>query len=400
MPHRSGFWILVLITWLKSDLGTGASVLDQWQERNPLPTNNLAAVTFGSGLFIAVGDALYKGEQPVKPAIIRTSPDGVAWTTPSVGSASHLFGAASGNGIFVAVGARGTVLTSANGFEWEAQNPGVTNDLFGIAYGNGAFVVVGGDQEGAGMHVILTSTNGVEWTLRASGTNVLFDVVFGESKFVAVGRYFADRFSHSVVLTSEDGLAWNRLETDFHFGVKAIAYGANQFVAVGTYSRGGAQGYAIVSKDGTNWTRTEQIGLGIDLLDITFGNGTFVLVGSHSYIADSVDGLDWRGRFLDTTRHLVGVAYGKGTFVAVGTAGMIVQSQNVAVPSIGRPSFTEKGATMTVSGEIGRRYRVQSSRDISTWTDIGAFTNRAPMMDFVDPLTTEVAQRFYRVISP
>src|SRR5580765_60693 len=71
-----------------------AEALDNWHGRNPVPTaNRLAAVAYGNGLFVAVGDS----------EIIQTSADTVHWLPRHSGSNS-LRAVTYGNGRFVAVG--------------------------------------------------------------------------------------------------------------------------------------------------------------------------------------------------------------------------------------------------------------------------------------------------------
>ena len=65
-------------------------------------SNNLIGVTYGNGLFVAVGTS----------GTILTSPDGVTWTQRTSGTDDTLRGVTHGNGTFVAVGIYGTILTS------------------------------------------------------------------------------------------------------------------------------------------------------------------------------------------------------------------------------------------------------------------------------------------------
>ena len=74
--------------------GTTWTLRDQ---RNPLK-----GVTYGNGLFVAVGDV----------GAILTSSDGVSWTQRTSGTSNWLRGVAYGNSMFVAVGWFGTILTS------------------------------------------------------------------------------------------------------------------------------------------------------------------------------------------------------------------------------------------------------------------------------------------------
>ena len=72
---------------------------------------------------------------------------------------------------------------SGVGATWTLRVPGI-NNLNGVAYGNGTFVAVGSNG------TILTSRDGVSWTVRTSGTaNTLYDVTYGNGLFVAVGVY-------------------------------------------------------------------------------------------------------------------------------------------------------------------------------------------------------------------
>ena len=56
-----------------------------------------------------------------------------------------LTSAASGNGIYVAVGKYGFMMRSLDGNTWTAVSSGVEGELGGVAYGNGVFVAVGGN---------------------------------------------------------------------------------------------------------------------------------------------------------------------------------------------------------------------------------------------------------------
>jgi len=96
-------------------------------------TTPLSAVTYGNGLFVAVGG----------DGTILTSPDGVAWTRQNSDTTSWLSAVTYGNGLFVAVGGDGTILTSPDGVAWTRQNSDTTSWLSAVTYGNGLFVAVG-----------------------------------------------------------------------------------------------------------------------------------------------------------------------------------------------------------------------------------------------------------------
>ena len=71
-----------------------------WTQRASVADNGLYGVTYGNGLFVAVGD----------DGAILASPDGVTWTARTLGG-KGLHGVTYGNGLFVAVGPGGAILT-------------------------------------------------------------------------------------------------------------------------------------------------------------------------------------------------------------------------------------------------------------------------------------------------
>jgi hypothetical protein len=118
---------------------------DVWESHGSGVTKTLYGVTYGNGLFVAVGES----------GTILTSPDGITWTDRSSGVTVYLNGVTYGNGLFVAVGQSGAILTSPNGITWTNRSSGVTNNLYGVTYGSGLFLAAGG----SGMIVTLYSSN-------------------------------------------------------------------------------------------------------------------------------------------------------------------------------------------------------------------------------------------------
>jgi hypothetical protein len=87
-------------------------------------STNLRAVTYGNGLFVAVGDS----------GVVITSSDGITWTSRTSGVNNILYGITYGNGLFVAVGNSGVVITSPL-FDFGKYNPGVNlYDFAGFTY--------------------------------------------------------------------------------------------------------------------------------------------------------------------------------------------------------------------------------------------------------------------------
>lgn len=65
-----------------------------------------------------------------------------AWRNP-VPQGNDLLGITYGNGIFVAVGERGSIVTSSDGSSWTIREAGERGQFRNVAFGNGVFVIAG-----------------------------------------------------------------------------------------------------------------------------------------------------------------------------------------------------------------------------------------------------------------
>jgi hypothetical protein len=330
-------------------MAASSDPLDNWHWRNPLPTgNSLAAVAYGGSGFVAVASS--RGNGPV----IASSTDGTNWVgnafglsdslyavtygnglylavgfdddagnaaflisgdarnwaaiTPQADAASFFFGAAFGNGKFVAVGEAGKVLTSPDALTWTAHTTGTGNDLAAVAFGNGVFAAVDGVGE------ILTSTNGASWQVRYSNTAQSFTAIsYGNGKFVAVG-------GNGAIFTSADATSWSAQTSGTSAYLSGISGGNSRFVAVG-------YNVILTSTDATNWTMQASDAA---LAAAACGDTTFVTVGSSANntaaILTSPNGTTWAQRVSGTTTKLGGITYDNALFVAVGDGGTLLTS--------------------------------------------------------------------------
>jgi len=273
----------------------------EWTEQDSTTRNNLTGVSYGDGQYVAVG---WRGT-------ILKSGDGTSWSIVESPTPYDLEDVAYGDSGFVAVGYRGVIVHSADGSEWNLRANDLENWMYkyGVGYGNGAYMVVGGRNG-----VALTSSDGINWTNQASGTNShLNDVVYGDGIFMAVGE--AGAFALA------EGLGWSYPPTGSMTSLNTVSYGNGKFVAAGITRN------IFGSADGVEWTVLRSLaGTGSYYLGSTYGNGRFVFVGYGGLITTSADGAIWSDPASGTTADLYGVAYGGGIFVAVGTGGEILTS--------------------------------------------------------------------------
>ena len=370
-----------------------ADPVANWHTRSPpaSSTGNLAAVTYGSGVFVAVGGSADQRE------LILTSPDALTWTARSSGNTNPLTAVAHGNGTFLAVGTfhsggglpdSAMIVTSSNGTDWTNSTAFPSNTLQAVTYGNGVFVTVGD-------RVILTSSNGVSWSSQnLSGQPVyLRYVVFGNGLFVAED-------GNGYTVTSPDGYTWvNRRNAPEPL---AMTYGNGVFVVISGEFNNPSVRWVLSSADAENWTLRGYPGVATLGEGLTYGNGTFVLLGIGGSIAYTSD-LNlaiWNQRVLGNFS-LRDVTYGRGTFVIVGDQGVILQSDPLPTARLMAGPLSDRGLPLTISGEAGLSYRLQASADLpaTKWTDLLTFTNTAPATTFVDSDATHFSRRFYRVVA-
>ncbi|MBE0558413.1 MAG: hypothetical protein IH628_14385 [Proteobacteria bacterium] len=261
---------------------------------------------------------------------VSTSADPLAnwhWRNPLPEEMQNLVAVTYGNGTFVIIsnslsGDTWMIRSSTDGVTWTERATGTNRRLSGITYGNDTFVAVG--EAGT----ILTSTEGVTWTSRYSGTiNSLSGVTHGNGIFVAVGQA-------GTILTSIDGITWNATTAGYSFS--SPTHGNGAFVAVGPSPIGAGFSIFTSNDDGLTWARTftQEACIGpigcawIFIRGVTYGNGILLALPDWGPFLTSADGQTWTivHHIPDSagTSYLHAVAYGDGAFVGVGKEGRIV----------------------------------------------------------------------------
>ena len=213
-------------------------------------------------------------------------------------------------GLYLATGGGGdggTILTSTDGLDWTVRADGRAlghspSLVWGLAYGGGRCVTVG---HFGGTSV---STNGVDWSYGKADTSALTGVAYGGGLFAAVGDSQGN-VSGPGVFISANGTNWTRKtlspsETRTFFDV---AYGASKFVATAE------GGYIYTSSDGEVWTRSATTNAG---KIITFRNNLFILSSTAGTNLLSRDGIDWTPASTGLTNQLGKPIYASGMYIA------------------------------------------------------------------------------------
>jgi hypothetical protein len=151
-----------------------------WTQQSVGVFNELESVTWSPalGIFVAVGlaDPLTFAETVV------TSPDGITWTAQvSVpGFGNDLLAVTWGKGMFVAVGPTGVINTSPDGITWTDQPQVSIHDFSALTFGNGLFVA--GGQAGE----LWASPDGIIWFQEPTAGGWIEDVTWNGTFYIAV----------------------------------------------------------------------------------------------------------------------------------------------------------------------------------------------------------------------
>ena len=285
-------------------------------------SEHLSGVTYGNGIFVTVGD---KGT-------ILTSSNGTTWTERTSGTSEQLYAVTYGDGLFVTVGENATILTSSDGTTWKERDGlrskwAIPKYLKGVTYRKKLFVAVGRNG------LILNSPDGTTWKERKSGIgHNLVGVTYANGMFVSVGK-------NGKIVTSFDGNWWVKRTYVLETWLNGVTHGNDTFVTVGD------NGIILTSSDGISWTkitsfttnRLRTVKFLPSLTDISCSKsssesksstGKFVLVGNSGTIFTSSDGTSWKNRTSGTANNLTGITYGNNTFVTVGDNGTILTSSD------------------------------------------------------------------------
>jgi hypothetical protein len=413
---------LGLATWRVA----AVDALDQWSTAYST-SNELWAVTFTSGLFIAGGEN----------GVMLTSPDGWNWMAAKTATKSRIRSITSnGFGNFLAA-TDGPLLQSDDAKTWVTvpvklydSHENATNWLVGIeavAFAGSTFIF-GGSACSFCAPEIFTSTDwyagvGLEPAApSAQGFGSYSVITPGKSGtneyLVAAGSIF-EPLLLGTPLTVNGRATWRFNKAQGPYAgyatpseyVEAGAFGNSLFVLVGM------EGPTLVSTNyGDSWKTVltgnpppNVVPSGSDYLNqsvgtgLAFGNGTFAACTDHpNHILTSTNGV-WTEHLLPFPlptkpfeRYEYGlnaITYGLGRFVAVGAD--IVVSGDVSIPMISVDTEASSGAFLRVSGEIGRAYVLENSPDLVAWNEALSYTNTAPLQ--IIPVDQSSPSVFYRV---
>lgn len=272
---------------------------------------NLRDVTYGQGLWVAVGDVLN----------IRTSPDAITWTDrTSPLTTGNFIDIAFANSVFVAVAssAPNRAIWSSDGITWNlpTTEPTISGGA-GIAYGNGKWVI------SASTSSSISTDNGVTWTSYSfTSIGIVTGLSFTNGLFVAT--------TSTGAAYSADGISWTSISFGPSGTPRDICFFGTKFYLVTS------TGAIYSSATAQTWTleRAAPSGAQHDAIVATESfMVTLGLQGGQIRSVVSLNGTEWQVTPTGVNTRAFGMGYGNGMVVGVGPNQGAIRSQSI-VPAI------------------------------------------------------------------
>ncbi len=261
-------------------------------------------------LFCAVGNG---GNVTAGTTPIVTSPNGINWTTRTISAVggqefSSICWSAPRQQ-FVAIGYYSSVSSyvarSTDGITWSVTASPATNNWSSVCWSDELAIFVAVARTGTANRV-MTSTNGSTWTIRStSGKDYTWESVCWSPQlgiFVAVAGMNLRANSNDCVMTSPDGINWTLRTSPVNIW-QSVCWSPelSLFVAVGNDASSTNAAYynylVMTSPDGINWTSRDTSAFGnISWNTIIWVKelGRFLISGSDSgSLLTSTDGINW-----------------------------------------------------------------------------------------------------------
>ena len=253
---------------------------------------------------------------------IATSVNGINWVGRT---ATTVFGS-SGNSytilwipglnIWVAGGSGTSLLaTSTNGIQWVIRTTPLTSACYSLAW-NGSLLVAGG---GSGTFLIATSPDCVNFTGRTQA--LISSAVYGITWSQTLGLFVAVGTGTNSIMTSPNGVTWSLPTGGAGASLLLVptAYVVvwnpvqNQFI-IGGNSTSSTTNTLLTSVDGANWLGMTSLHAILYTVNCVAWNGSIWVAGgisatANTVVASSPDGLVWTAASITNMTQIYGIAW-------------------------------------------------------------------------------------------
>jgi len=218
------------------------------------------------------------------------SVDGLSWTLVPRISANPLSDVTWGQGVFIAVGEHGTVATSTDGNAWSIGSAGVTEDLSQVLATEDGFFALGAEG------TVLQSSDARQWSaLPGTAGGNARQIAVGDTRLVAVG-------GSGLLRTYSEAEGWvDRMSVgvDGDTLLTGAAWGGTRFAVVGVHRALDTRVWTydeeprtLASRDGVHWTLVPNFApapAAIDFKEVFATSTGFVAVGENRTLVEATD---------------------------------------------------------------------------------------------------------------
>jgi len=195
-------------------------------------------------------DACYDGESFYiaghNGTVFSSADDGATWHSKNTKNDFHIFGIASNKQTLVAVGYNKLICMSQDGgSSWEEKYKGnKKTSFFDVCFGKDKCIAVG---DYSAVVIIDNSTNVTSKLLDTEANKKLKGIAFYEqtNRWVAVGH------EGVIFVSDDDGLTWSQKNSDTTEDLLSIAFNGKRFIIAGTH------GIILTSRDGLKWNKVQ-----------------------------------------------------------------------------------------------------------------------------------------------
>jgi hypothetical protein len=254
--------------------------------------------------------------------------------------------------------------------------------LNSVRYGNSRFVATANNGTfPTPLWISFTSLDGITW----SSNN--FSKFAGSDAFSFGNGLFVQNFFDKTNYLSADGTNWWAQYAGTTQSLYTVGFAASRFVEIDIMNR------VFSSPNATNWT-LHGTNPTIRPTRVAFGNGFWILLGGGgTALAYSADLVNWKS--IPPAVSGMGLTFGNGTFVVVGQkifqSAPVIQLQSLAPGSL------------LISGPTNMTCELQAADDLGAagaWQTVTNVVIDANPFLWSDPDTAGHEQRFYRVHLP
>lgn len=366
-------------------------------------TMSWKTVIFGGGKFVALS---YTPSSQDATRYAAVSADGKSWQVADVPASGAVNAAAYGNGTYVAVGAS-DVLYSADGLQWYSVSSEMIASATSIIFDGTRFVA-------AGRSGVYESKNGAVWGRLYSAALTTPTLVYGG------GVYCLFQFM-SAAYWSQDCVNWTALDVPVDAYSWEGSYGGGAFLCTGYRNDSGL--FAMVSKDGKQWSTTEAgraaaaqscydgvkfvipPTAGGGMKTAVVQDGTAEFEAQVQTVTEPASTLSWSRYGMPAVQNYATIAYGNGLTVATikGSNSVLLSSDNGVAWSVNFASVLLSFKAMAYSSTLNLFVGLQAdgycyySTDGKSWTQGTTMPRAYFTSGWADICWADGFSRFYAV---